>query len=217
MIINHKATNMKKILLGFCMAACTLFATAKDYTDKLVVTVDDFTTPAEEKVVSVDENEDGTITVLLKNFHFSLGGEDLPLGNIVVENIPLTQENGYDSFTLDNRHITVTAGDEEGVLIWYGPSMFPDGLDIDMVGKMSNEKFYCTLDLNFGTQIIHVVFGTDDFPSSVLSAKADDPDKLVNVYTILGTLAKSNVRKADALDGLQRGIYIVDGKKVIKQ
>lgn len=206
---------MKKILLSFCMAACALFASAKDYTDKLVVTVNNFTTPAEEKVVSVDENEDGTITVLLKNFHFSLEGEDLPLGNIVVENIPLTQENGYDSFTLDNHHITVTAGDEEGV--WYGPGMFPDGLDIDMVGKMSDEKFYCTLDLTFGTQVIHVIFGTDDFTSSVLSAKADDPDKLVDVYTLLGTLAKSNVRKANALDGLQRGIYIVDGKKVIKQ
>ena len=172
-----------------------MFATAKDYTDKLVVTVNNFTTPAEEKVVSVDENEDGTITVLLKNFHFSLGGEDLPLGNIVVENIPLTQENGYDSFTLDNHHITVTAGDEEGVSMWYGPDMFPDGLDIDMVGKMSDEKFYCTLDLNFGTEIIDVVFGTDDFPSSVLSAKAHSmaravfptavgPSKTFNVFML---------------------------------
>ena len=208
---------MKKILLSFCMAACALFASAKDYTDELVVTVDAFATPAVEKVVNVTENADGTITVLLANFHFNLGGEDLPLGNILVENIPLTQENGYSSFELDNRHIYVTAGDEEGVLVWQGPILFMDGLDIDMVGKVSDEKFYCTLDLTFGTQVIHAIFGTDDFTSSVLSAKADDPDKLVDVYTLLGTLAKSNVRKANALDGLQRGIYIVDGKKVIKQ
>ena len=208
---------MKKILLSFCMAACALFASAKDYTDELVVTVDAFATPAVEKVVNVTENADCTITVLLANFHFNLGGEDLPLGNILVENIPLTQENGYSSFELDNRHIYVTAGDEEGVLVWQGPILFMDGLDIDMVGKVSDEKFYCTLDLTFGTQVIHVIFGTDDFTSSVLSAKADDPDKLVDVYTLLGTLAKSNVRKANALDGLQRGIYIVDGKKVIKQ
>ena len=214
---------MKRILLSFCLAASTLFAAAKDYTDNLVVTVNAVPTPATEKVVTVTENADGTIDVLLANFHFSLDGADMPLGNILVDNIPLTPGEDYDSFELDNRHIFVTAGDanemdENGKpVIWQGPFMFPDGLDIDMVGKVSDKKFYCTLKLEYGILDIDVVFGTDDFPSSVLSAKADDPDKLVNVYTILGTLAKSNVRKADALNGLQRGIYIVDGKKVIKQ
>lgn len=214
---------MKRILLSFCMGVCALFASAKDYTDNLVVTVNTVPTPAIEKVVTVTENADGTIDVLLANFHFSLDGADLPLGNILVDNIPLTPGEDYDSFELDNRHIFVTAGDanemdENGKpVIWQGPIVFSKGLDIDMVGKVSDEKFYCTLDLTFGKEVIQVIFGTDDFPSSVLSAKADDSDKLVNVYTILGTLAKSNVRKADALNGLQRGIYIVDGKKVIKQ
>ena len=210
---------MKKILLSICMAACGLVAAAqgKNYTDDLVVTVDALTTPAAEKVVNVTENEDGTINVLLENFHFSLGGEDLPLGNILVENIPLTEGNGYSNFELDDRVIFVTAGDEEGVVLWYGPMMFPDGLSIDMTGKISEEKFHCILDLQFGEEVIHVVFGTDDFPSAVLSAKADDPDKLVDVYTILGTKAKSQVRKSQALEGLPRGIYIVDGKKVTKK
>ena len=62
-----------------------------------------------------------------------------------------------------------------------------------------------------------MTFGTDDFTASVLSAKADDPNKLVDVYTILGTLAKKQVKKSQALEGLQRGIYIVDGKKIIKK
>ena len=60
------------------MAACALFASAKDYTVELVVPVDAFATPAVETVVNVTENADGTITVLLANFHFNLGGEDLP-------------------------------------------------------------------------------------------------------------------------------------------
>ena len=88
-----------------------------------------------------------------------------------------------------------------------------------MTGKISDNKFYCTINIEMVMlgQTIHVVFGTDDFPSAVLSAKADDPDKLVDVYTILGTKAKSQVRKSQALDGLPRGIYIVDGKKVTKK
>ncbi len=39
----------------------------------------------------------------------------------------------------------------------------------------------------------------------------------VNVYNTNGTLIKSNVNACDALTDLNRGIYIVGGKKVIKQ
>lgn len=40
-------------------------------------------------------------------------------------------------------------------------------------------------------------------------------DALVNVYTTGGTLIRSKVRKAESTVGLPRGIYIVDGQKVI--
>ena len=211
---------MKKILLSFCMAACALFATAKDYTDELIVTVDDQSTPAMEATVTVEEG-DGKIAVLLKNFTLSMPGADpIPVGNIYVPELGLTAADGYDSFAAENKAVTVTAG-EPADAGWFGPIMFANGLDINISGKVSDTKLYCELDLTFGEgesqQIIHVTFGTDDFTSSVLSAKAGDPDKLVDVYTILGVQAKSQVKKSQALDGLQRGIYIVDGKKVIKR
>ena len=207
--------NMKKILLSFCMAACALFATAKDYTDELTVTIDGTSMPVGQTDVSVTENEDGTILIALKDF--SLMGQ-INVGTINVEDVPVTAENGYKSFALENKKISVTDG-EDTTVVW-NPIMF-DGLPINISGKFTDEKFYCALDLTFGEgegqQTIHVTFGTDDFTSSVLSAKAGDPDKLVDVYTILGVQAKSQVKKSQALDGLQRGIYIVDGKKVIKR
>ena len=46
--------------------------------------------------------------------------------------------------------------------------------------------------------------------------EAAEADKLVNVYTIGGVLVKSQVKKSDALNGLTKGLYIVDGKKVVK-
>lgn len=206
---------MKKILLSFCMAACALFATAKDYTDNLTVTIDGQTTPVGQTVVSVTDNEDGTVLISLKDF--SLLGE-INVGTINVEDVPVTEEDGYKSFALEDKAISVVDGDNPDV-IW-NPTFF-DGLPIDISGKFTDDKFYCELDLTFVAgetqQIIHVTFGTDDFTSSVLSAKAGDPDKLVDVYTILGVQAKSQVKKSQALDGLQRGIYIVDGKKVIKR
>ena len=50
----------------------------------------------------------------------------------------------------------------------------------------------------------------------VLGDGASDANKLVNVYTIGGVLVKSQVKKGEALDGLQKGAYIVDGKTYLK-
>lgn len=207
---------MKKILLSFCMAACALFATAKDYTDNLVVTVDGNAAPVGQTVISIEEiDSTGIISISLKDF--SLMGA-INVGTIHVNNVPVTNEGNYKSFSLEDKAISVTEG-EDTTVVW-NPEIF-DGLPIDISGKYTDDKLYCALDLTFGEgedqQVIHVTFGTDDFPSSVLSALADDPDKLVNVYTILGIQVKSQVKKNQALDGLQRGIYIVDGKKVIKK
>lgn len=208
---------MKKTLLSICMALCAMFATAKDYTDNLVVTVDGISTPSMQATVTAEKQADGKLTVLLKNFTLSMPGADpIPIGHINVPDLELTAADGYDTFAMDNKSVTVTAGDDP-TLAWAGPILFAGGLNINISGKISDDKLYCTLDLTFGTQVIYVTFGTDDFTASVLSAKADDPNKLVDVYTILGTLAKKQVKKSQALEGLQRGIYIVDGKKIIKK
>ena len=50
----------------------------------------------------------------------------------------------------------------------------------------------------------------------VLGDGASDANKLVNVYTIGGVLVKSQVKKGEALDGLQKGAYIMDGKTYLK-
>lgn len=50
----------------------------------------------------------------------------------------------------------------------------------------------------------------------VLNEEETLPEKAVDVYTISGIKVKANTRKADALNGLPKGIYIVDGKKIVK-
>ena len=49
----------------------------------------------------------------------------------------------------------------------------------------------------------------------VLGEEAAEADKLVNVVSLDGMTVKAGVKKAEALDGLQKGIYIVDGKKYV--
>ena len=38
----------------------------------------------------------------------------------------------------------------------------------------------------------------------------------VDVYTVAGEMIKSNVRQSEATDNLKKGVYIINGKKVIK-
>lgn len=46
--------------------------------------------------------------------------------------------------------------------------------------------------------------------------QVENGEALVNVYTIDGTIVRKQVKESQALNGLKKGIYIVNGKKVIK-
>jgi len=48
----------------------------------------------------------------------------------------------------------------------------------------------------------------------VVSEEKTDVDLFVNVYTINGYLLKQHVKESEALDGLNKGLYIVGRKKV---
>ena len=64
--------------------------------------------------------------------------------------------------------------------------------------------------------LIGGLFDDDVTGIEAVANEAAEADKLVNVYTIGGVLVKSQVKKSDALNGLTNGLYIVDGKKVVK-
>ena len=51
---------------------------------------------------------------------------------------------------------------------------------------------------------------------TVAGAGAAEGDKRVDVYTVDGLQVKAGVRQSDALDGLQKGVYVVGGKKYAK-
>ena len=46
--------------------------------------------------------------------------------------------------------------------------------------------------------------------------QVENGETLVNVYTIDGIIVRKQVKESQALNGLKKGIYIVNGKKVIK-
>lgn len=68
---------------------------------------------------------------------------------------------------------------------------------------------------------------SDSYSAAIRSVKAvatgihnqesDMETKLINVYSIYGSVLKRKVLKSEALQNLKSGLYIVDGKKVLKK
>lgn len=67
-----------------------------------------------------------------------------------------------------------------------------------------------------GINVSRLILGGDDV-TGIESSLAGDGDARVDVYSLSGILVRKGVAKSEALDGLQKGIYVVDGvKKAVK-
>ena len=147
----------------------------KIYTEPLVVIVDGNGTEPQDADVLVVTNEDGTINFVLKNFLLNLGDNEVPVGNIVVENLPVTKgEDGLDYISFSG-NIFIQPGDMPGKTEedWVGPMLSslikddngnPMGIPVVLNGKMNSDKLFVTIDIELAGQVIHVQLGTDDFP-----------------------------------------------------
>lgn len=72
------------------------------------------------------------------------------------------------------------------------------------------------LPYNGGMHLHSFEFSTEPLPYVGVNGVEADTDAAVNVYSIDGTLLKKGVTRAEALEGLTKGLYIVGGKKVVK-
>jgi len=59
--------------------------------------------------------------------------------------------------------------------------------------------------------------GNGGITTGINGTIAEEMKKTVNVYNMQGILVRQGVERAGALDGLSGGIYIVNGKKILKR
>lgn len=209
---------MKKILLAvvFCALSVLGFAENKTYTDDLVVTINDQSTPAQKADIQVEFLENNKCNLSLKNFCLGAGEDIIYVGNIVLNDIELTEADGYKTFEVE-QVINITPGNLPDVneSDWIGPFLLD--VPIKMTGKINDEKLYCLIDIDMMSslgQIIKVTFGSD-ITTSVHHITAENSK--VNIYNITGVCIAKNINAAHAFDNLPKGIYIVNGKKIIKK
>ena len=133
----------------------------KLYVEPLVVTVNGQTSELQTANVVVTTNEDGTINFTLKNFTLKSIGSSMPVGNIFVENIPVTEDaDGLKTFSYTG-NIVIQDGDKEGVEMWMGPHL--GEIPLVLNGQLNDEHLFATIDIELTAygQTIHVQVGTD--------------------------------------------------------
>ena len=63
--------------------------------------------------------------------------------------------------------------------------------------------------------VLASVFDDTDV-TAIESVETLDPERNVDVFSVNGALVKKNVKAADALQSLPKGVYVVGGKKIVK-
>ena len=204
---------MKKFLLTLVALCCTglLPVAAQNYNEKLIVTINGESTDSIPASIIVEQREDGKINFVLKNFMLVAGEDVMPVGNISLEGVDVVQEEGYKAIST-NQTITIQPGDTTDIPAegWIGPIL--GEVPILLSGKLNDTNLYCTIDIDMQAmleQTINVVIG-QPLTTGIHSATVAD-----NATTRIFTLSGHRV-PATSTDNLPKGVYIVNGKKVIR-
>ena len=156
---------MKKFLLmmlAVCLVPVMGMAETKTYTDNLVVTINDESTDPQPTSILFTDNGDGTCNFALNNFCLGSGADAMGVGNISLENLVLTENKGFSTFTY-NGIINITKGDDPSVDTWLGPML--GDVPLVLKGEVSDDKIYVSIDIDMTSsleQMIYVKLGTDN-------------------------------------------------------
>lgn len=145
----------------------------------------------------VKSKTEGETEIVLNNMNIS---------NVRPQTLSLTDENneiklnfGFGSFIF-NKNIP------EEVFVLNGNEFLQNNIT-----EMPAFRSYVTIE---GANITKVILKDDEMTTSIYDLSVSN--LYVDVYTISGIKVRSGVKYNNALDGLEKGIYIINGKKVMK-
>ncbi len=153
---------MKKIFTFFAAAALAMSAFATDYTGKITVTINNEPT-TQDATITINQNEDGTYVLNIKNFRLTTDGTTMDVGNIVLDNMKGYTINGTTTVVAD-QIINIQDGDDPNVPMWYGPLL--GNVPIVLAAQFDGTKAKADIDIDMRSvmdQFIYVKFETPDF------------------------------------------------------
>lgn len=172
------------------------------YTDKLVVKVNTGenteTTEIPSSTINISKNSDGTYKLSIKNFSLAPGTD---LGDVVADNLTGSTDGEYTTIKMS------------GVPVKLSDEMFAvavGDLKINLDAKFTADKLYALIDLNVTllNQVVNVIFGSPFTETGIDHVTVKNHSGVDQVYEIGG----QHVNRASV-----PGLYIINGKKVIKK
>lgn len=137
-------------------------AFATDYTGKITVTINNEPT-TQDATITINQNEDGTYVLNIKNFRLTTDGTTMDVGNIVLDNMKGYTINGTTTVVAD-QIINIQDGDDPNVPMWYGPLL--GNVPIVLAAQFDGTKAKADIDIDMRSvmdQFIYVKFETPDF------------------------------------------------------
>ncbi len=146
---------MKKIFTLMALTLSSLSMMAKDYTGHLVIDVNG--TPVEKDASISIEKSDNGYTLILKNFDITLDGETLNVGTIQLDSVKYTTIDGLTTLSY-NAETTIKDGDDGREY-----TMENVGVPIEMTGRLTDNAFATTINIDLEIMKIGVDFTTEGY------------------------------------------------------
>lgn len=139
------------------------------------------------------------------------------MSNPAATDISVFDSDGSDGVLLENEDITltwngtyVTTAKVDGMMSFGSSGNFSEHKS----STLGAFRAYLVKETNFSNAIeIEFVFGD---ATAIDTVKAKSMGTMVNVYSVSGSMQKKNVPANEALSGLAPGMYIINGKVVVK-
>ena len=185
-------------------------STAKTYTDNMTVDLGAGPSDPINATISVEKQENGKYTMQLKNFKFELApGYALGIGNITINDVEGTDNDGITVLSVTEQPVTITPGDDENVDWSMGEQLAQAGLKATINGEMTDDKLYAVIQLPLAS--VTVTFGTQ-ISTNISSTTTSANSNVEAIYDING----------NKLNSMKKGLNILkkaDGTtvKVIKK
>lgn len=173
---------MKKLFtLLFVIIASAMTAMATDYTDNLIITIDNGKpTTVNDVKITVTQQENGKYSFSLKDFSFA----GARVGDIELNDIEGQEKDGIITLNVPKTNIKI-----KNPSFGIGTTINIKGIDFSMTAKISNatNKMYADMTMKAIGQNIKAIYGDEkNITTGISNLPVDNTNDKVELYNLQG-------------------------------
>lgn len=173
---------MKKLFtLLFVIIASAMTAMATDYTDNLIITIDNGKpTTVNDVKITVTQQENGKYSFSLKDFSFA----ETRVGDIELNDIEGQEKDGIITLNVPKTNIKI-----KNPSFGIGTTINIKGIDFSMTAKISNatNKMYADMTMKAIRQNIKAIYGDEkNITTGISNLPVDNTNDKVELYNLQG-------------------------------